>query len=146
VSGRVFSVALAVLVLAAPRAFACKCTPPPPPAEIVAAHALVFVGRAISGTFLGDDITAQKPYGREFVFRVGEVLKGDDEVRRVTIYTGAGGGDCGFDFVVGNEYLVYARESGGRFETGLCDYTKEYLPEGRSEAATIRGLRPSTPK
>jgi hypothetical protein len=154
VNGRLLNLALMAVVLAAIPASACKCVPAPAPAEMLAAHPLVFVGRAISGRFLGDDITNGKPYGREFVFRVEEILKGRADGRRVTIFTGAGGGDCGFDFIIGNQYLVYASESAGQFFTGLCDFTKEYLPEGRSEAATIRSLpkgepggdRPSPPR
>ena len=56
-NGRLLNLALMAVVLAAIPASACKCVPAPAPAEMLAAHPLVFVGRAISGRFLGDDIT-----------------------------------------------------------------------------------------
>ncbi len=48
--------------------------------------------------------------------QVGEVLTGVAADRReIEIVTGAGDGDCGFPFVAGIEYLIYAhREQAGR--------------------------------
>jgi hypothetical protein len=44
--------------------------------------------------------------------------------RRVTVFSGMGAGDCGFDFETGEEYLVDARimEDGALF-TSICTGT-----------------------
>lgn len=43
-------------------------------------------------------------------FEVLQIWKGIEN-SQVMITTGLGGGDCGFDFQVGQEYLVYASKS-----------------------------------
>jgi hypothetical protein len=45
---------------------------------------------------------------RLVTIRIGRVYRGDAE-GRVTVLTGVGTGDCGFDFENGRTYLVYAR-------------------------------------
>lgn len=42
----------------------------------------------------------------------------------VEVVTGLGNGDCGFPFVVGERYLVYADEDGGLLYTNICYHTK----------------------
>ena len=43
------------------------------------------------------------------------------------------------DLVVGRQYLVYSRQRrDGQFVTGICDYTKDYLPYGQKEAEEVR--------
>jgi hypothetical protein len=47
--------------------------------------------------------------------------------RRVFVFTGTGGGDCGFDFKVGRAYVVWATRSDwqtpGELSTGICTFT-----------------------
>jgi len=46
-------------------------------------------------------------------------------------YTGAGGGDCGYPFIVGTSYLVYAGVgSDGRLSTGICHGTQPEIMVG----------------
>jgi hypothetical protein len=53
--------------------------------------------------------------------------------------TGWGGGDCGFDFVTGKEYLVYAdQDNQGNLETGICSSTK-LLEDAGPELRILRG-------
>jgi Prealbumin-like fold domain len=40
------------------------------------------------------------------------------------VYTGMGGGDCGYPFKVGTSYLIYARPVEGKLTTGICTYTQ----------------------
>jgi hypothetical protein len=42
------------------------------------------------------------------------------------IYTNESSMACGYNFEVGNDYLVYASEFEGELTTGLCDRTKEF--------------------
>jgi hypothetical protein len=41
----------------------------------------------------------------------------------LVVYTGLGGGDCGYPFAVGVRYLVYASIRNGRLGTGICSFT-----------------------
>lgn len=65
----------------------------------------------------------------------------------ILVFTGMGGGDCGYPFVVGTTYLVYAGTHGnqdGRLGTGICSGTQ---PEATARAvlgelrAVARGER-----
>lgn len=57
---------------------------------------------------------------------VGDVLTGlDASQKEIEILTGYGGGDCGYEFQVGTEYVVYAyKNSAGQLETGICSRTR----------------------
>lgn len=41
----------------------------------------------------------------------------------ITVHTGQGGGDCGYPFVTGSQYLVYASVLQGRLTTSICTST-----------------------
>jgi hypothetical protein len=66
----------------------------------------------------------------------------------VTIKTGLGGGDCGYDFERGESYLVFAskEEDGEQFSTDICSGTKLLGDAGtvlrllRGDAATAADL------
>jgi hypothetical protein len=128
-----------VVLLGAGHAIGCQCAEQPAVEDILAGHALVFVGRVVSGNFLGDGSKPGEPYGRQFTFVVSETLKGNVRDQTVTISTGVGGGDCGVDFIIGRQYLVYSRKrEDDQFVTSICDYTKEYVPYGQKEAEELR--------
>jgi hypothetical protein len=55
----------------------------------------------------------------------------------IVVDTGFGGGDCGYPFVPGTRYLVYASVHGGRLYAGICGETK---PAVRAEGV-LRELR-----
>lgn len=67
-------------------------------------------------------------YGRLVHFKVRQTWKGIED-SQVIIVTGWGDGDCGFDFQVGQEYLVYGNESEMYGEKALvalsCSRTSE---------------------
>jgi hypothetical protein len=65
----------------------------------------------------------------------------------IVIYTGAGGGDCGYPFVPGTSYLVYAfpGTSDGRLHASICSETKPAVMAGgvlRELRAARDGTRP----
>jgi len=67
-------------------------------------------------------------------FAVKESFKGVAEpADKFVVYTGLGGGDCGYDFVVGEAYLVYASGK-EQITTGTCTPT--------SPAVRVSGLLP----
>ena len=55
-------------------------------------------------------------------FSVTETFKGSS-VRRVDLVTGMGGGDCGYFFEPGKEYVVYAYGNEDDLGTGICSLT-----------------------
>ena len=74
-------------------------------------------------------------------FRVARSYRGNI-AETVTVTTGLGGGDCGFDFDTGGEYLVYAfPDSTGSLHTGLCSGTQSISTAG----ADLRYLRGEPP-
>jgi hypothetical protein len=79
--------------------FACKCRLHSFKEE-VASSDQIFIGKVIRRN--ESDIVY-------FHFIISEVYKGD-MADTITIKTGFGGPDCGMEFVVGKEYLVYANQ------------------------------------
>src|SRR5216684_8180943 len=72
------------------------------------------------------------PVGYAIHFSVAENFHGVSEPGAETVvYTGSGGGDCGYPFVVGTSYLVYAGAGpDGRLSTGTCSGTKPEIISG----------------
>jgi hypothetical protein len=78
--------------------------------------------------------------GRRIHFRLTKSWKGAPSTQRVVL-TLHGGPDCGYPFVVGKPYLVWARElSGVRLMTDVCSRTKPYA-EASSDLAFLKKVR-----
>ena len=111
--------ALWVSALFPPAAMACDCVYSGVPCRAFAGTPTVFSGRVTRMTSIGPgtDVVVR--------FEVREPFRG---VRGTTVEvrTGAGGGDCGYAFRAGVDYLVYAvtdAESGG-LRTSICQRTR----------------------
>lgn len=161
-----FLVVALLLGGAAQPATACKCAqnPDAPPegseaaiAAELAASTAVFTGRVVTiesriRLFLrtqrylfltrGDrDIAeedAERLFRRRVKLEVEESFKGAS-TRTAVLYTGWGGGDCGYRFERGSRYLVYARDNDGGLYTGICHATKR-VEEAAGEIPVLRGL------
>ena len=73
-------------------------------------------------------------------FQILHSYRGDQR-KTTRLVTGLGGGDCGFDFEVGRQYLVYAfRDEAGELSTNICTRTKR-LEKSRGYSAYLRGKR-----
>jgi len=77
---------------------------------------------------------------REVKFSVEESFKGLGSTEAL-VFTGWGGGDCGYPFRTGQQYLVYAYkdEKDGRLGTSICSRTRQ-LSEAKEDLAYLRGL------
>lgn len=157
---------LALLLGGVQQAAACKCAQDPdaPPegseawiAADLAGSTVVFTGRVarmqsrIRLAFIiprylflargGRDLTdeeADKLFRRRVQLKVKESFKGT-AVHKVVLYTGWGGGDCGYGFQRGSRYLVYANASDNGLYTGICHATKRIEAAG-AEIVILRQL------
>ena len=117
-----------VLLLASRAVSACDCSLPRPgkPIKQVVAEARNKSRAVFSGTVVAID---RKP-GDLYVavrFEVEEFWKGALR-KEVTVFTGQGGGDCGYKFEVGQRYLVYAYTyNDTELGTNICQRTAGLL-------------------
>jgi hypothetical protein len=117
-----------------PMAFACSCAGPSPPSEALEESTAVFAGRVAS--------IEPGSYGKTVRFDAERAWKGVTE-SAVTVTTGNGGGDCGYSFEQGKEYLVYAYGDKESLGTGICSRTQPIIDAYVDLAALGSGYAPS---
>lgn len=132
---------VALLVLAQP-AIPCSCGYVRPVAEALDQSSLVVLARVAQmdyryswwhrvkaclglGPDGGDIAEYYDFYGYRVTLTVERAWKGASDSASLTILTGTGGGDCGYPFVVGESYLVYASPTSvGLPSTTICHRTR----------------------
>jgi hypothetical protein len=135
---------VAVLFVSGPHpALACSCVPFTKP-QLVENATVIFTGVVTGGS---RQLTIGLSCGTHssvdavtYAFDVQTVYKGD-VVKTATVTTVVSGVSCGYEFVVGKRYTVFATSSNGRLETNLC--------RGNAEGAidpSEYGLGPGTPR
>lgn len=96
-------------LFAAPQAcLACSCIAPGSPTEELARAAVVFRGRVTAIA------TERAPAGNQYqrvTFQADTVWKGSI-THEVAVYTSSSSASCGYPFMQGEEYLVYASRTG----------------------------------
>lgn len=117
---------------------ACSCVGPYPACQATWQSAAVFVATVIRIDEAKP--SAARPFDmRRVRVRITEGLRGDvgDEA---DVFTGRGGGDCGFDFAEGQQYLIYAYRApdSAALSTGICSRTRR-LAEATEDLAYLRG-------
>lgn len=120
----------------------CTCLSPKRPAcEVWWQTSAVFSGRVTRIETVREEVDGQIRVKRLVTMRVQERWRGLAGERDVVVATGAGGGDCGFQFEQGQTYLVYANQSSetGRYETGICSRTAR-LEEAAVDIAYLQSL------
>lgn len=93
---------------------ACSCMSSPTPWEARAEADFVFAGTVLE--------TLQGDVRRKVMLQVQEAWKGES-TERVTIQTSMSTASCGYPFVTGESYLVYAYARKGAYHTHLCTRT-----------------------
>jgi hypothetical protein len=125
--------------------YACSCTRPPPTVQQTFDDAdAVFSGRV--QVLEQTKIEALFPDPRtQMVAMVEGVHARLDAIESwkgaaghdIELWTGRGGGDCGYEFQLAEAYLVFARRTpNGRLVTGLCTNTRP-LAEAVTELAAL---------
>jgi hypothetical protein len=114
-------------------ASACTCAQPATVEGALARADAVFLGLV--------ERFELKGHSRVATFRVRRVWKGPEKPR-VEVTTGMGDADCGFHFIAGLDYLVYADDdAAGALHTTICARTK---PASGEAVDDLRTLGPGT--
>src|SRR5215813_10277010 len=111
-------------------AFACACTRPLLPCEAYWQVEAVFIGTAKDLSWIeveekleGLVLKRRRPV---FSFSVDKAFRGVNGAQ-VAVITGIGGGDCGYGFKIGEQYLVFAYRDQQKKEmlsTSICTRTR----------------------
>ena len=97
-----------VAAACAPRTEACSCLPSGPPCQNLFQSDAVFVGTVTGIRPMRTPETERLVLESRIVaFNVEKGIRGING-SAVDVRTGSGGGDCGFDFKIGERYVVYA--------------------------------------
>ena len=139
--------------------FACSCVQPGSPTEELEKFDAVFVGKVflVQHSYDPEGKTVTPEDRSTIGFEVSTVWKG--AVHEVTyITTPPTGGSCGFTFVEGEEYIVYASDSyygDSSYTASICSRTAllgeaqadvDALGEGKAPFPGTRGQAPTEPE
>jgi hypothetical protein len=108
------------------KANACSCHVPGPPCEEYWYASAVFIGKVTSIASAAPIKTGEHDYHQNQIhFLVEKAFRGIESVE-ADVFTGRGGGDCGYRFNQGQQYLVYARrnEKDNRLYVSICSRTR----------------------
>lgn len=86
---------------------ACSCAYLPSVEEEFELSKAVFSGKIVD---IKEKLSLKGYTTKSVLFEVTNTWKGVEQ-SQIIITTGQGGGDCGYNFIKGEEYLVYANES-----------------------------------
>lgn len=136
----VFVGVLGLLAILGPGVNACTCARPGTPCESYGGADAVFVGTV---TGVRSETKSSDWTPRAFKFAVEHSYLGVDGAE-VEVFTGRGGGDCGFGFGIGKRYLVYAYRSDNKLSTSICSRTTPY--DRATEDLAFLGSLSSAPK
>lgn len=121
-SWRIALIALLILLLFPRSAHACSCAPNDDIPAALDLAAAVF--RATMVDSFTNQLLNPAFLSRKVEFEVHEVWKGDVP-QFVSVYTGSGGGDCGYGFQDMGEHLIYAYEAEVGLATSICERTAQ---------------------
>ena len=141
------------------QAHACSCAQPGSPSEELRESSAVFAGRVVSvrHTYDPDGRSVSRDDHSTIGFEVSAVWKGT-VYEDMVITTPPTGGSCGFRFVEGEEYIVYAYDGpyvDGGYSVGICTRTAlleqaqediDELGEGRASQAGTGEPAPEKPE
>lgn len=117
---------MALLTVRPSVTYACACVVPAEPLEALESSSAVFTGKVVGiKEPKGTIISSADPV--KVTFEVDSSWKGV-EGNKVTLTTALSSASCGFEFVEGESYIVYAyandEDDSGKLEASLCSRTK----------------------
>jgi hypothetical protein len=122
---------------------ACTCGGSGTPCESFGSADAVFVGTPVSFRDNQRKESDREDFNwtpRAFKFSVEQAYLGVAGTE-IEVSTGYGGGDCGYQFKLGQRYLVYAYRYKDRLNTGICTRTKPFT--SANEDLAFLGTLPS---
>jgi hypothetical protein len=140
-----FSITMSFMLISKPSiVYACSCAEPPSVETQVERSEAVFAGRVLE---VAEQKSARGYMTKAALFEVGQIWKGGAE-SQIVIHTGSGGGDCGYYFEAGKDYLVYAHSTEmygdkDQLVTIICDRTGEYTETHEDLAVLGEGRAPT---
>ncbi|HEX8681188.1 MAG TPA: hypothetical protein VF707_02670 [Ardenticatenaceae bacterium] len=136
-------VMLLATVIAQPQAaFACSCMMPSPPEEALEQAAVVFAGQLVEAEAAPAGGMVSTADLIPYTFEVSQVWKGEVH-STITIGSAMSSASCGYEFAVGEEYIVYGFEGEGVLQTGLCTRTAPLASAEEDLTALGEGEIPS---
>lgn len=102
-------------------AFACSCIPPQPPEQSFDEVDAVFV--ATVDDIKESPLSTSSLDPKTVFLNVSQSWKGVSN-QKITIQTARDSASCGYNFEVGEQYLIYANNTDGKLTTGLCSRTQ----------------------
>jgi len=118
----------AMLLCAPVAVLACSCAPERPTCEAFGSSRAVFVGKVVGAKEQREE---KNEDGTTTTYQVGEIYFSVEQSflgvksARIVIHSGTGGADCGYWFLKGKRYLVYAYgDSMDSLGTNICTRTK----------------------
>jgi len=109
------------------RVSACDCPYGGAPCKAFATTPVIFSGRVTKISQIAIKLDSGDVYQERIVtFDVRHRYRGPENDAVTQVVTGFGGGDCGYDFRTGRDYLVYAFPDPptGKLYTGICQRTR----------------------
>lgn len=118
------------------KAYACSCVQPLTVKDELSRSESVFTGRVVEVK----EVRTKGYLSNSVLFETSQIWKGGSE-SQIMIHTGGGGGDCGYEFKKGEDYLVYANLSSmygdkEQLVTIICDRTNE-LAQAKEDLAIL---------
>ena len=113
------------------KTYACSCAGVSP-SEAFEMSESVFVGKVLNTKQEREQegIVGTISYRDANLFKVTQVWKGINQ-SQIIVYDNGFEASCGFEFEIGNSYLVYAsKDNNGELDTGLCNRTAEVSNAG----------------
>jgi|SRR5690606_6646742 len=113
-----------VLIICCPSiVFSCTCEGEESVKEAIQNSDVVFLGKVLSKNIIEiKDENLPTNYSlkkAKYVLLITKIYKGVVINDSLSIITGLGSGDCGFEFEVGLDYIVYSKYSNKYFERGI---------------------------
>jgi protocatechuate 3,4-dioxygenase beta subunit len=122
---------------------ACECAGSGTPCQDYWNASAVFTGSVSYSSTTTYKLGEHEISGRLVRFTVERAFRGI-EGKEVEVITGLGGGDCGYGFRLGQQYLVYAHSSEDKLFTSICSGTRP-LSEAANDLSYIQGLAKAEP-
>jgi len=135
----VFAFVIPVIVAAlshATLAFACPCPEIPDPLTSLKQSAAVFSGSVLNIDENGDISPVTGTSMRKVYFSVNRAWKGIERIP-ISVNTEKTSAACGYEFSVGNKYLVYAYGEKGNLQVSLCSRTQRLVDVSSEELANL---------